>query len=56
MGKSFENLVRDIQSKLHVLFIKKSDSNPGRLAMLEATKIPWYKMDTILTVLIVKAQ
>jgi hypothetical protein len=43
MGKSFENLVRDIQSKLHVLFIKKSESNPGRLAMVEATKIPWYK-------------
>ncbi|KAI8647937.1 hypothetical protein BD408DRAFT_449028 [Parasitella parasitica] len=41
MGKAFENLVRDIQSKLHILFLKKSDSNPGRSAMIEATKIPW---------------
>ncbi|CEP10548.1 hypothetical protein [Parasitella parasitica] len=41
MGKAFENLVRDTQSKLHILFLKKSDSNPGRSAMVEATKIPW---------------
>ncbi|KAL7310657.1 hypothetical protein PS15m_010128 [Mucor circinelloides] len=41
MGVSFENLVRDIQSKLHVLFLKKADNNPGRSAMVEAAKIPW---------------
>ncbi|KAK4512722.1 Heat shock protein ssb1 [Mucor velutinosus] len=41
MGIPFENLVRNVQSKLHILFLKKADNNPGRSAMVEAAKIPW---------------
>ncbi|GAN02079.1 hypothetical protein MAM1_0016c01519 [Mucor ambiguus] len=41
MGIPFENLVRDVQSKLHLLFLEKADNNPGRLTMVEAAKIPW---------------
>lgn len=42
MGIPFENLVRDVQSKLHLLFLKKADNNPGRSAMVAAANIPWY--------------
>ncbi|CAO3640619.1 unnamed protein product [Mucor fragilis] len=41
MGIPFENLVRDVQSKLHLLFLEKADNNPGRSAMVEAANIPW---------------
>jgi len=42
MGIPFENLVRDVQSKLHLLFLEKADNNPGRAAMVAAANIPWY--------------
>jgi hypothetical protein len=41
MSKAFEDLVRDIQSRLHTLFLKKADHNPGRNAIAQAAKIPW---------------
>lgn len=42
MTQAFETLVRDIQVKVQAIFLKKADQNPGRQAMINATRIPWY--------------
>lgn len=47
MVKAFEALVKDIQLRLHSVFLKKADRNPDKHAMEEATKIPWYKIVAI---------
>lgn len=41
MTTAFESLIQDVQSRLSAVFERKSDRNPGRLAIAEATKIPW---------------
>lgn len=41
MTKAFEILVRETQTKLHQLFLKKADKNPNSSAMMQSTKIPW---------------
>jgi hypothetical protein len=41
MAKAFEALVGDIQVRLHAVFLKKADHNPGRQAMTIASIIPW---------------
>ncbi|KAG2235367.1 hypothetical protein INT48_004986 [Thamnidium elegans] len=41
MATAFELLVQDIQTRLNAVFLRKTDRNPGRHAIAEATKIPW---------------
>ncbi|GAA5801785.1 hypothetical protein HPULCUR_007238 [Helicostylum pulchrum] len=41
MATAFEILVQDIQNRLNAVFLGKTDRNPGRHAIAEATKIPW---------------
>lgn len=41
MAAEFESLVQDIQNRLNAVFLRKTDRNPGRHAIAEATKIPW---------------
>lgn len=41
MAKAFEILIREVQSRLNAVFLKKSDRNPGRHAMTAAANIPW---------------
>jgi hypothetical protein len=39
---SFDGLIKNVQTKLHNIFLKKANNNPGRPALLESAKIPWY--------------
>ncbi|KAG0741427.1 hypothetical protein G6F62_002823 [Rhizopus arrhizus] len=41
MTKAFEILVRDTQTKLRQLFLKKADKNPNSTVMIQSAKIPW---------------
>ncbi|KAI9279281.1 hypothetical protein BY458DRAFT_545184 [Sporodiniella umbellata] len=41
MTKAFETLVRETQTKLHQLFLKKADKNSNSAAMKQSAKIPW---------------
>ncbi|KAI8992086.1 hypothetical protein BDF20DRAFT_904391 [Mycotypha africana] len=41
MAKAFDTLVRDIQSRLHNIFLRKADYNPGKNALVTAARIPW---------------
>lgn len=41
MARAFEALVRELQNELSAVFLKKSDRNPGRIAITAAANIPW---------------